>query len=300
MTPRPGTDRDNLLSALRNARQDASNLQGVGPKSAHTRLLDYLDWVSDTARLLHGQVSDRDLERLILTRRYEQLFSAVGTLANLLDERVLNGLVALELGQRVDAFNEAITAIETQVQRWQPYGNFVVPDTSFFIQHEQKLEKVEFGPVLNVWQSPVNLLVPIVVVDELDALKESRDRRVRWRAGYTLAVLDRLFDKTSGRARLRAAPSIAPAPGKQSSSEITVELLFDPPGHQRLPIADDEIVDRALTIEPLASRRVTLLTYDTGQSMRARAAGLQAVKLRKEIGDEPEQGDLKEERSKTR
>ena len=39
------------------------------------------------------------------------------------------------------------------------------------------------------------MLVPIVIVDELDRLKESKDKdkRARWRAGYTLAVLDRLF-----------------------------------------------------------------------------------------------------------
>jgi hypothetical protein len=55
----------------------------------------------------------------------------------------------------------------------------------------------------------------------------------------------------------------------------------------RLQINDDEIVDRALAIEPLASRKVTLLTYDTGQSTRARTAGLSVVKLRKPIGEEP-------------
>jgi hypothetical protein len=54
-----------------------------------------------------------------------------------------------------------------------------------------------------------------------------------------------------------------------------------------LPINDDEIVDRTLAIEPLAARKVTLLTYDTGQSMRARSAGLNVHKLVSPIGDEP-------------
>ena len=40
-----------------------------------------------------------------------------------------------------------------------------------------------------MWQSPVTVLVPIVIVDELDGLKHSKDKHVRWRAGYTLAVL---------------------------------------------------------------------------------------------------------------
>jgi hypothetical protein len=70
-------------------------------------------------------------------------------------------------------------------------------------------------------------------------------------------------------------------------SEVTIEMVFDPPGHTRLSITDDEIIDRALAVESLAGRKVTLLTYDTGQSTRARNAGLQVLKLRQEIGDEP-------------
>jgi PIN domain len=57
--------------------------------------------------------------------------------------------------------------------------------------------------------------------------------------------------------------------------------------HIRLPINDDEIIDRALAVQPLADRPVTLLTYDTGQSTRARAAELPVIKLAKPLGDEP-------------
>jgi hypothetical protein len=40
--------------------------------------------------------------------------------------------------------------------------------------------------------------VPIVIVDELDGLKRNDKDHTRWRAGYTLAVLDRLFASTGG------------------------------------------------------------------------------------------------------
>ena len=50
------------------------------------------------------------------------------------------------------------------------------------------------GPLLQIWEDPVHLLVPIVVVDELDGLKNrGSGSKVKWRAGYTLAVLDRVF-----------------------------------------------------------------------------------------------------------
>jgi hypothetical protein len=81
----------------------------------------------------------------------------------------------------------------------------IVPDSSFCIRHPNKLEEADFGPLLNVWRSPITVLVPVV-----------------------------------------------------------------------------SITDRALAIEPLAARKVTLLIYDTGQSSRARNARLQVVKLSKD------------------
>ena len=76
-----------------------------------------------------------------------------------------------------------------------------------------------------------------------------------------------------------------PGPDGLTRGEVTIELVFDPPGYVRLPGNDDEIIDRALAVEPLADHKVTLLTYDTGQSTRARNAGLRVVKLSQDIGE---------------
>jgi len=118
-------------------------------------------------------------------------------------------------------------------------------------------------------------------------LKHAKDKHIRWRAGYTLAVFDRLFAvSTVGPVRLRAADFSGLDTGGIPRGEVTVELVFDPPGHVRLPINDDEIVDRALNVGPLAARDVTLLTFDTSQSLRARAAGLRAVKIPQHVDDD--------------
>jgi len=122
-------------------------------------------------------------------------------------QRVVNGLVSLELDERVAAFDAAVDALNGQIQRWSEYG-----------------------------------------------------------------------------ARLRAG-DVVPGSDGRTRSDINIEVVFDPPRHARLPISDDEIVDRALAIQALADRKVTLLTYDTGQATRARSAGLQVVKLRKPIGE---------------
>ena len=152
-----------------------------------------------------------------------------------------------------------------------------MPDTSFFIKHEQKLEEVDFGPLINVWESDITVLVPIVVVDELDRLKHSHS--------YTLP-------SWTGCSKLRpTVPGSRPVPWYRRrwthAQPSHHRAVLRPAGRVRLPIVDDEIIDRALAIQALADRPVTLLTYDTGQSTRARSAGLQVVKLRKNIGEEP-------------
>jgi PIN domain len=68
-----------------------------------------------------------------------------------------------------------------------------MPDTSFYIHHKNKLEDVNPGSLLGDPHTDFVVLVPMVVVDELDRLKETKDKQTRLRAGYTLAVLDRLF-----------------------------------------------------------------------------------------------------------
>ena len=290
-TPRPGIDRTHLLDSLRSVQGNVASLRGAGgPADAHKRLLAYVEWTNFAVRMLGNQVSSADLEWLVLTRRHELLLSGIGTMrgTEMEVQRAVNDLVSLELDQRVEAFDAAIKALDEQIRRWSLSGEFIMPDTTVYVEHEQKLEEADFGALLGVWGSAIRVVVPIVVVDELDGLKQHNKPHVRWRAGYTLAVLDRLFAKNTSPARLHAAGTLPPAPDGRMRGEVNVELLFDPPGHARLPINDDEIVDRALAVEPLADRKVTLLTYDTGQATRARNAGLQVVKLKKEIGEEAE------------
>jgi rRNA-processing protein FCF1 len=288
VTPRPGVNRNNLLETLRRLHNEAINQRGGGAPTAHKRLLAYLEWTSSASRMLGNQVSPVDLGSLVLTERYKLLLSTAGTLTSTEVEvqRVVNGLVSLELDERIAAFESAIRALDERIKRWSEYCHYVVPDTSFYIEHTDRLEVVDFGPLIDVWQSPVTVLVPIVIVDELDRLKEIKDRQVKWRAGYTLGVIDRLFQDSTGPARLRAG-DVVPGPDGLTRSEVTIELLFDPPGHTRLPINDDEIIDRALAAAALAGQNATMLTYDTGQATRARSVGLAVIKLRKEIGEEP-------------
>jgi hypothetical protein len=286
VTPLPGTSRDHLLKTLREQHSAASNVWSGHQGSAQCWLDAYLEWATSALQHLGNQVTRADIDRLVLTPGYVRLLSVAGRLTSLEvgTQRVLNGMVSLELQQRVAAFEAACKALDEQLHRWSGQGVFVLPDTTVYIESPDKLEDLDFAPLVDPdWRdSPIRVVVPIAVVDELDGLKNKASKpHARWRAGYTLAHLDQVFIKSTESATLRAADP------DRSRGYVRMEMVFDPPGHVRLPISDDEIIERALAIQPLIGRTVTLLTYDTGQSMRARNAGLRVNKLTKPIGDEP-------------
>src|SRR5690349_13651221 len=144
VTPRPGVNRDNLLQNLSSVCTEVFNLQAGGAATAYDRLLAYLDWANDAAVTLSNQISSHDLDRQVLTRRYELLLSGVGTLASTDTQRVVNGLVSQELKERVDAFNEVIEALKESLRRWSGARYIVVADSSFYIDHLNKFEGTNF------------------------------------------------------------------------------------------------------------------------------------------------------------
>ncbi len=245
----------------------------------------YVRWVNDAAHRLSVEVPAADIERLVLTRRSWLLQSMPdrgGTAP-------VSNLLTTELNDRSRVFEEAIAALDEEIERWQRPGVLVVADTSFYVTHPAKLEDADLAALLPIREEPVRVIVPILVVDELDGLKRSGVHTVRWRAGYTLAVLDRLLPSPTRAGVLRPEDfsAIKDSTGGIPRGVVTVEILFDPPGHSRLPIPDDEIVARALAAENRRGRPATLLTYDTGQAMRARHAGLTVRKLSEELSSQP-------------
>ena len=281
VTPRPGVDRENLRQTLRTLHIAALNLRGSS--TAGKRYTAYLAWVANAVRQLRSQVSTADLDRLVLTRRYWLLQSTTFGLPPAL----LADLVDTEIDERELVLRETVQALEEQIERWTIPGRFVVADSSFYLRHPAKLEDADLAHELGLREAPIHLILPIVVVDELDGLKQAGNATVRWRAGYTLAVLDRVLRTASGPARLRERDFSALESGGIPRGQITVEIMLDPPGHTRLPINDDEIIDRTLAIRSLAAREVILLTYDTGQATRARSVDLNVVKLSLALEDEP-------------
>jgi hypothetical protein len=268
ITPVPGVNRDHLLTTLAHLHTGAIN---ASSESQLTSYHSYLQWTDEAVKKLRNQIRAADIARLVLTRRHELLLTAT-------DPKVIQLLLRLELDERVRAFEEAQAALRAEVERWSGPGVLVVADTTVYINHPRKLEELDFWTELGIHHEPVHLIVPIAVVDELDNLKDRGPDKARGRARVTLATLDRVIATVPG-AVLRDRDLTQRDSSGRPRAAVTLELLLDPPGHARLPITDDEIIDRAMSVQLLAGRPVTLLTYDTGQAMRGRAAELKVIKL---------------------
>ena len=294
----PGADRNDVLRTLREMESAvhtaASHHSGSHGSPAYSRLTSYLEWAANAAQMLEHRVSMEDVERLVLTRGYERLVSAAGSLtgADIGTQRVLNGLVDNEIRQRADALQDAVKALAEQIRRWPEDISYAVADTSIYIEHDSKLRHLDFAPLLDGWpDKPVVVIVPLVVLDELDGLKQrGGDSMRKWRASYTLSVLDDILSRHGTRGLLREAA----ADGTRGA--VRMDVLLDPPRHERLPINDDEIIDRAVAAQGLAGTSVTLLTFDTSQAARARQTGLTVKKLTKPLTDEPADTRIKKPR----
>ncbi|MGW1538787.1 PIN domain-containing protein [Streptomyces sp. NPDC002309] len=249
--------------------------------------MTYLEWATESAQMLGSQISDRDLDQLVFTDRYRALLGSCGMLAGGAQQRLVNGLVQLEVAERIEAFEAAVAALDTRIGRWIQQEEFVVADSSFYIQNEVKLADVDLHEVLDVprWKF-VRLLFPIVVVDELDDLKDASKQRARWRAAHALGLLDGVLNGYAHGVLHEGEQTVQDG---ETRGRVNVEIVLDPPGHVRLDRPDVEIIDRTMAIQSLAGRGIRLLTCDTSQHTRGRTAGLEVTKVTtKDPGDEPD------------
>jgi PIN domain len=148
--------------------------------------------------MLEHRVSAADIDRLVLTAGYERLLSATGilTATDGGTQRVMSGLVKSEIDRQGELLAEAVRDLQEQILRWPPDNLYAVADTSFYIEHEDKLDDIDFAPLIgSAWlDKRITLIVPVIILDELDGFKQrGPTRHAKWRASYILGVFDRVF-----------------------------------------------------------------------------------------------------------
>lgn len=141
----------------------------------------------------------------------------------------------------------------------------LVLDTSAIVRHKSF---TDIDWTSYVGQDSVRLFIPILVIRQLDDLKDSgKSDKARPRLR---SIRNALADRGRGPAPLTAR-------------NTTVELLMDPPNHNRMPIADDEIIRRAQYLHGRPGGPVALVTGDYTMQFMAEADGLPVLFLPDEL-----------------
>jgi hypothetical protein len=174
-------------------------------------------------------------------------------------------------------FEEMIGGLQALRVFIAPPGQIIVSDTSAFIEGEY-FDQFDWHSFERVAQNQsARLIIPILVVEELDVKKTDRNSRVSSRAR---SVLRRLWELHRGDP---AQP--ADIPGRAA----TVEVFLDDAWHIRRPVNDDEIVQRAVAVKEITGQDVLLVSGDYKMLYRATAAGIEAALMPRPADGEVEQ-----------
>lgn len=284
---RPGTTAPVAIAALDEASRTAANLVGAGG-AAIDRLNAYRPWSSQQIRALSSQLTSSSVDELIGTRRH-WLIQSLDPIAYGLP--AVGELVDLELSECVSALEQAVNDLRGQADKWSQWRGVniagrpfhaVVLDTNVLLRHSENLIDIPWNVGLNVFpHEPIALGVPMVVVEELDRLKDSNgtmylgDEKlaVRTLARQALRSLDKIFQAGYLNWEIRQRGQ----GGEQLYGALHANLIVDDLHQARLPDADLEIIDQAIRLRPFTAD-VALATYDQAMIFRARSAGLKAFK----------------------
>lgn len=242
----------------------------------------FVEWVHSTFGVLAPHFPRVELEQALQTPAYWLALESVGV------ERrhQIAGLVRQEFATLADTLDGIHARLKQLHEAWDFAGTFVVPDTNLYVHHPiADFRAIDWHATAEVvGGGDITLLVPMVVIDELDRIKDRRagqpskslDKQALTpdrRAAATLKIFRDLFAVGSGpAARIDDGES---RPG----GAVHAELLADPLSHRRLDDHDSELIDRSLRVATLSGRPVRFVTGDNGAYFRAISAGLRAVHL---------------------
>jgi rRNA-processing protein FCF1 len=227
------------------------------------------EWARQAEDMLRLVVPRSELDRLVLTPRLVAVSSAPSV------SIPLRQMAISELTDAVDRWKTEINELEACRDRWIAADYLVAPDTNVYMHWPELFNQVDWHAVAKIpAMEDLHVVIPMQIVDELDNLKQRAPTAdAKTQARKTMAKMSELFADSS------QSPTRRLHPPTDDHGSVTLEVLADPIGHERLSIADDEIVSRLVALQALSNRTVRVATYDFGMAFRARQSGLEVIHL---------------------
>lgn len=262
-----GADPVKAIESLTECANAARNLAGSISRGAMTPAGDadymmrrrdqYLMWVEATEGQLSNFTDDPDALAMLHTTAYWETHQLIPTSPRpiaLIDSETRRQIANLErlrddLSRRRDRSRIAS-------------GHITVVDTNALL-HYHLPDSIDWPAV--VGEAEVRLVLPLRVIEELDAKKYTESEKIRRKARELLPKL-RSFVGSGG------TP-------KAVRDDTTIEVFIEPGPRSRPSDADTEILETAHELRHLSGRAVTIATADTGMALRGEAEGVPTISM---------------------
>jgi rRNA-processing protein FCF1 len=244
------------IEVIDEVRRQLQNLRGGAPGTRGWRF-DYVRWAADTERALTEVFVRRDVEAFLYTPRYWEIWRTSEPPDDF--PRLFFG----EVEARVAELDELIEQLKSLHRRIAGHeGRILVPDTNVFL-HCTFFRDAPWRDLTEGQHARV--VVPLLVLEQLDRNKTARSQRVAERARAVLRALEDLGVADDGPVELLGRG--------------TIEILVDEPRHIRAPVDDEEIVEVVRYLGQTAGAPALLVTGDLGMLVRARALGVPTARV---------------------
>jgi rRNA-processing protein FCF1 len=256
---KPGVSPAQAAEGLRPHLIRAGNVN-VGAGSSELLRDRYLEWVEEVELQLAGITHDPEILSILQSRRYWHIRD--------LDERSARPfpLVRAELELQLATLTRLVDDLERRAQTLSAApGHVAVLDTNVLL-HYLPVMDIPWRDV--VQQRVVRLVVPLRVIEELDAKKYSRRADLADRARRLLPQLESFVGAGGEPGEVR--------PG------TTLEVPADTGLRNRPTDADQEILAVCNELQQLVGRPVSLISGDTAMRLRAHSQGIAVLKMPEE------------------
>lgn len=256
---RQGVSSTQVIEMLGRRIDSLRNIRGVAGSGMHQNYAaQYLVWADDAERAMRDLFEATEVWQAFHSSRYEDI-KRIATWAK--DVARPNAVITSETEVQERRLVDIRDYLEERVRVFQLENGCmaVVPDTNIFI-HCERFDKIDWPA--EVRSERVRLVVPESIVDDLDS-KSYNSNPLGKRVKGVLRELRKLAGD---------GPPTQPVSVRKN---VELQYLMDPPRHQRLENADDELLTRVEALADIVGRdRVRVITGDLAMQLRARNRGL--------------------------
>ncbi len=273
ITLRPGADVESAIQTLQDLAREVTILSNG--ESPHKRLDDWRAWTAQAIRRARTILPEHELQSVVLGPRFDALFSMDQSTHS---ARTVAAAIDTELQVRIEELNAWAKELEGEWEHWhRGQATAIVLDTNVLMQFGPRLRLVNWHDRVagDFYRTPVIILIPIQVVEELDAQKDrGADNSKRAAARAVLRWLDDSFPLGTDMVRLHGD-------GVPKDEGAWIQVWVDDNNRVPLPRPDADIIDRVLGLQSFLGR-VLLLSQDRSMQLRARSLGIDARHLQKD------------------